>query len=287
MRSFLLAVLALLWTALLDAHPGRGIVIDAQGRIFVADAVRSVVWRVSPDGRVSAAAREVHAHWLALHEDGVLADQVRHVDGRFPRGLLHLDAQGTVRELIEPAPDPHGLDAGAFAATPRGIAIARDSQRTIDWWVDGARSRGALLELGDDDTINSLIATPEGALIAVLGRALWSLPVDQPPRLIATVPAGSAQRLLQLRELWGLARAADGTLYTTDPGLRTVLRIGTDGRFSTVFESETPWFPTGVAHDRGQLYILEHGLDERGNLGPRIRRVDPAGGTTILAIIED
>jgi hypothetical protein len=42
-----------------------------------------------------------------------------------------------------------------------------------------------------------------------------------------------------------------------------------------------------VAHDRGRLYILEHGLDERGNLGPRIRRMEPAGGATILATIEE
>lgn len=277
----------LLWMNQCLAHPGRGIVGDADGNIYFADATRSVVWKVNDSGELSAAAREVHAHWIALDDAGrILADDVRYEGGRFARGLVRIDSRGHIEILIPHRPDPDGLDAGAFAPQGERIAIARDSRPVIEWLDPSRPLIGNPIKLDPGPTLNSLVAHA-GGLIAIRGRQVLAFGVAGTEQTIAAVPTGPEDRLLDLRELWGLAVSDTGLIYTTDPGVRRVLSITPAGKVTEVAISAAPWFPTGVAWHDGKLLLLEHGLEGGRNLGPRVREWRGTGDAQVLATVDE
>jgi sugar lactone lactonase YvrE len=283
-------IIPMLLAQLAAAHPGRGIVVQDDGTVLVADAVRSVVWRIDADGDVRAAAREVHAHWLApAHAGAVLADHVVYAadSGAFLRGLVRIDPDGEVESVIEPAADPTGLDAGAFAIAGELLAIARDSRPVIELRSGADEPRSITLPPHEGDTVSSLLAAPDGVLYAARGRELLRIEVDGSVHRIAEVPRPEGAPIAGLQDLWGLARDADGTLYTADPGARRVLSISVDGSVATVTASPAPWFPTGIAVRDGRLWLLEHGLDGEHNLGPRVRVGPHEGPFELLAEIDE
>ena len=272
------------------AHPGRGIVVDEQQRVYVADAVRSVVWRVDPDGRVSPAARDVHAHWLSIDAAGrVLADDLHYdaANDAYPRGLVRLSDSGPPEQIIEKRPDPHGLDAGAFCATPDRLAIARESTHTIERRA-GADVRGSIPLSASEKTVNAITCTDDASLLAVRGREVLRIRPDNQVAPIANIPEQTCSAPVSgLHDLWGVASNKDGDLFTTDPGCRRVLRLSPSGEVSTVHTATEPWFPTGVACQGSTLYILEHGLEGEQNLGPRVTILEPGKPTRVLATITD
>lgn len=277
------------FSATLGAHPGRGIVVDAAGNVYVADAVRSVVWRFAPDGRIQAAAREVHAHWLALDADGhVLADQVRYDSDtrQFLRGLVRIDPTGSVTTIIAPRPDPDGLDAGAFAMRDGVLHVARDSTPVIEGRRTGNVVRQVALPAATA-TVNSLGFDAMGRVIVVRGREVLQIAEDGTVSATRIAPDGTGERVLGLRDLWGLAVGADGTRYTTDPGSRQVIAIAADGNSRVVHEVAAPWFPTGVATQGTQVLVLEHGLAGDTNLGPRVTRLREGSAPDVLGTVED
>lgn len=289
-RRTLLATLTLLVVAPAQAHPGRGIVVDDQQNVYVSDAVRSVVWRVDPDGRVSPAARDVHAHWLSIDAAGrVLADDLHYdaANDTYPRGMVRLSDSGPPEQIIEKRPDPHGLDAGAFCATPDGLAIARESTHTIERRA-GADVRGSIPLSASEKTVNAITCTDDASLLAVRGREILRIRPDDRVDTIANIPEQTCSTPVSgLRDLWGVASNKDGDLFTTDPGCRLVLRLSPSGEVSTVHTATEPWFPTGVACHGSTLYILEHGLEGEQNLGPRVTILEPGKPTRVLATITD
>jgi hypothetical protein len=173
-RAFLALLLAALTTPTL-AHPGRGIVVNSANEVFVSDAVRSVVWKIDATGHVSAAARNLHSHWLSLADDGsILADHLWYepADQSFPRGLKRITPDGKVETIIEPKIDPHGLDAGAFTALPTGLAIARDSNLHLAFKntptpLPEIDLRPFPAGAAANSTVNALIDLPDASLIVL------------------------------------------------------------------------------------------------------------------------
>jgi hypothetical protein len=60
----LVVVTQLASSTLTVAHPGSGIIVDAQGSVFVSDINRGLL-KFSPDGKVSVVLKEA-GHWLAV-----------------------------------------------------------------------------------------------------------------------------------------------------------------------------------------------------------------------------
>jgi hypothetical protein len=57
---------------LLYAHVGAGIAVDGEGRVFFIDNARNTLWRMEPDGALTAVARDVHGDGLTIRPNGTL-----------------------------------------------------------------------------------------------------------------------------------------------------------------------------------------------------------------------
>lgn len=275
------------------AHPGRGIVVTAEGDILVSDAVRSVIWKFSAGGEVSALARGVHSHWLSLADDGsVLADHVQYdnVTEKFGRGLKRITRDGRTVTLVPEKPDPDGLDSGVFTAIAEGYATVRDSSfQLVHHNTPESPHDTDLGTVGGKDTVNALIDLPDGTLLGVRGRSVICIGPGGAPAVVATVPRETAQVKVEpdIEPLWGIAAGEHGEVFTTDPSGRRVVRIAGDGTITTAAASQSPWIPTGVAVHGTTLYVLEHGLDHDKNLGPRVVVIEPGKSPRVLAAIDE
>jgi hypothetical protein len=55
------------------AHPGSGIVVDAQGNVFFQDSTARTSWKIDPQGKVTAQYDKLGGHWLVLDANGQFA----------------------------------------------------------------------------------------------------------------------------------------------------------------------------------------------------------------------
>lgn len=329
-RALRLAALALLGATLgatgALAHPGRGIAVDPTGAVFVADAVRSVVWKISPEGVATVFSPRTHAHWLTLtpgEKPTLYAEHVEFDETRqaFPQSIVRFAADGARTVVLPPRPDG-AIHTGTFLR----------SEGDLFWWaIDGADLGVRIAPLPRDPdagfvsiinlgrpalpggsvgealaqrTITGMAWTTAGDAVVNDGASLWHVTARGEAALIVSsvakdpnAPAPGAP----LGALWGVAIGTNNDLCTTDPDGRRALRISgamarSDGahaarpgegvRTEAVCRSEGPWFPTGVATRGETLYILEHGLRDGVNLGPRVRVLGPGGAVRTLATIE-
>ncbi len=308
------------------AHPGRGIAVDPSGIVFVADALRSVVWKISPDGVATVFAPRTHAHWLTLtpgaaptlYAEHIQFDETRHA---FPQAILRFAPDGGRAVVIPPHPDGSihtetflkgegevlwwaidGADLGVRIAPlpsdpdPGFVALASLARPALP--------EGSVGEGRTRRTITGMAWTAIGDAIVNDGASLWHVTASTGGALlvpsIAKDPDAPAPAAA-LGALWGVAIDTNDVLYTADPDGRRVVRISgarrprrddmdarphETARIDTACRSEGPWFPTGVATRGETLYILEHGLREGVNLGPRVRVLDPGAEARTLATIE-
>ena len=84
---------------------------------------------------------------------------------------------------------------------------------------------------------------------------------------------------------WGLAVDDQGTVYAAVPALGETLKIGADGKRTTIARSEKGWATVGVAVSGRAVFLLESKTTERNNYGPRVRRVMPGGSPQLLGLI--
>ncbi len=55
------------------AHQGSGIVVDAQGNVFFQDSAARTIWKIDPQGKVTAHHDKLGGHWMALDAKGKFA----------------------------------------------------------------------------------------------------------------------------------------------------------------------------------------------------------------------
>ena len=277
----ILCLLALAGTA--TAHPGRGIQVDARGRVWFVDTVRDILWRIDGDVLVPVA-RGVHSDRLFLVADsGVTAEQyfVTNIGPRLAR--LAADSAG-----------PWRADAIHLAADTLSL-VALDARGNAYFVI-----AGRLLVLTPGDSIvqrvhglpgaHALAAAvrPDGWVYVVLENRVWELP-----------PIGDVRPMVSDSAAFDLVSgvaAADGArvciadylgrrvhVYQGDKGVRRDVRW--------------PWYPVGVAAGPdGACYVLERRFQYGGIAGaldwaadllgtPRVRRIDAEGRAVVVAVV--
>lgn len=241
----------------------RGIALDAQGNLFVADSLNHTIRRVTPQGEVStlagmpglagyadgAASEARFNHPWGVAVDGAgnvfVADSGNHTI----RVVTRLGRVSTVAGLagVEGGDDGRGSTA-RFA---RPFALAADRDGTL--WVveyDGCSIRRVSRE-GDVSTLAGRSGAM-GFVDGTGGEARFSFPT-------------------------AIALEASGSLLVADGNNYAIRRVTRDGNVTTVVGPEDAGFSPGVATDpAGNVYILDRGYEI-------VKKLTPAGEMTVLA----
>ncbi|HET6889935.1 MAG TPA: hypothetical protein VFH31_02435, partial [Pyrinomonadaceae bacterium] len=241
--------------------------IDEQDNIYGADISYnpstkgwiSDVWKMTPEGAFEYLLEPTEhpprgwSIWRDRAGNMYLVDQNNHTKRetlllrRTPDGSVMTFAGGEYGHA-------DGKGTQAKFSSVGGIALGPDGSLYL---TDGAFLRKVTMD----------------GTVMTLARALSDTTSEDRPRLFAS----------SHESLAGLTVDAGGNVYVADAGNRRLLKINNQGRVEVMLRSEPPYFPTGVAAFRGNLYILEVGFTlPNAWSGPRIRKIDSDGRSTIL-----
>jgi sugar lactone lactonase YvrE len=251
----------------------RGLAVDADGNLYVADTFNHRVRKITPEGMITTIAGTGRAGFSG---DGDLATRA---ELRFPVAVA-VDAEGRI----------YIADAGNN----------RVRRVDLDGTIVTIAGTGARGFAGDEgpaieaalDTPAALAFDKEGhLLIADMGNHRLRR-VDLSSGTIVTIAGkgtpgsggdGGAAKDAELNTPGGLAVDADGTIYIADSGNHRVRKIGGDGNISTVTgtgiagfggdgtlaSAATVNFPTGLAiASDGHLVIAD-------TFNHRVRKLRP------------
>ncbi|HEX8068653.1 MAG TPA: SMP-30/gluconolactonase/LRE family protein [Pyrinomonadaceae bacterium] len=275
------------------AHPGSGIVVDKEGRVFFTDTGQGV-WQIDGQGKLTYLPASLF-HWMTIDEAGYFAASQKNFGGWFER----VTPQGSKPALIMSSDFPLTINRDGnlyYADTrPRSARIVR---RTPD---------GKESVLAADEAfagIAGIAASPDGSLYVTAAvrpdaNAIRKITLDgkvsqfASPEIIGSgrdravsPPPESAASYCR-----GLAVDAQGSVYVAATGSRRVLKITPGGDVSTILQATSPWSPTGVALFGGEVYVLEWQdappaqAEVRRAWIPRVRKVGRDGKITTLATI--
>ena len=273
----------------LVAHPGSGIAVDRLGQIYFVDT-GSGVWKLDSRGTLTRVPGPAF-HWMTMDANG------RFANARLPSGpgweMTQAGANPTLL-LSSDFPIVMGRDGNLYYPSPRpsgAVQVLRlmpSGQTSVLATLPATTAKGPLR------WINGLAAGPEGSLyytednaigrISAQGR-VSTIAANIAPANCAQIPGTEADRPY----LRGLDVDARGNLYVAASGCGRLLKVTPQGKVSTVFQTQSPWSPTGVAVSGSDLYVLEYlhtASDNRREWLPRIRKISPDGKTTIVGSID-
>lgn len=261
--------------AALFAHPGVGIVVDANGNVYYTDLEQ--VWRISPGGARTIAVPNVHTHELWLDREGNLFGEHLWYEGdatkkwgyrvwrRSPSGAV-TDVDGP-REGFRTEYSFVRDGAGAMYSFERRDRTFLFRKRT----ADGVAS--TLAECHACRDVRWMTAAPDGTLYFVDTTDLYEISPAGARRLRArelgrrtlTRPQAGDRHIVM-----GLWTDGARNVYAAVYGTGEVKRIAPDGRVNVVARSPLPWSPSGgTIAPNGDLWILEYSVTNAA----RARRV--------------
>lgn len=268
------------------AHPGSGIQVSADGRIFFVDTGGGV-FVVERDGRLARHAGPAF-HWFALDEASALAKT------RWPA------IPGS--EITSVGMRPTVVLSSDFA-----VAVGRDGalyypQATGEsgWTLHRVAPSGARTPFAsfsgpkrDNDRgwVNGMTTAPDGALYVSHDRAIQRIDAKgQVSSVVQDVEVPGCVRIPGVEPhlgpyLRGLAVAPNGTVFVAAAGCGAVLMVSPKGVVKPVLRTSPPYSPTAVAVANGEVIVLEYlhtASDERSEWIPRVRKITREGKVVTL-----
>jgi sugar lactone lactonase YvrE len=296
--SILLAVLAYFGFATFtaSAHPGSGISVDDQGRVYFSEAgdidarLPGAIWQIDPQGKLTRL-HEGGAHYLTLDANRSFAQTnlTRWFGERLTPWLQRVDTSDAALIQADGQPIVMHRDGSLYSAkgnleisrltpdgrsTPIAPSLATDRLGGIKGLAFGPDDSlyvacpSAILKVGTNGTVSTLIQS-----IAV---------PDCDPEFPPNMPESQSPFLR------GLAVDARGTVYAAATGCRAVLMVTSNGQMSVVLRAERPWSPTGIAVHGEEVYVVEYQHPhsaKREEWVPRVRKLARDGKVTALATL--
>jgi len=272
-----LAALVLAATPAL-AHPGWGIVVDAEGAVYYTDLKQ--VLRIAPGGGTTVVVPNVHTHELYLDPAGNLHGEHLWYESETETWGYYdweLSKKGLVR-----GPAQKGFRTeGSFVRDAAGNS----------YWLDGSKLRkkspqGETIDIAlprpDDAKGGVAAAAPDGTVyVTSMGGVLRVSPDGKVTKLVEKIDehVWTLVTSQKWHYLMGLAPDASGNVYVANLGARKVKKVSPDGKVEVVLDESFPWAPTGIAVSPRGIYVLEY-TDTGGSA--RVRRIDKSGKVTLL-----
>ncbi len=268
-------VLCLLAGGAAFAHPGIGIVRDAQGNVFYTDLAQ--VWRIDPAGRKSVAVPNVHTHELALDAGGSLYGEHLWYAGektdKWGHRVWRRSPDGRVTDVI-PAREGF-LHDYSFVRDRSGDMVWVERQPKVVFRKTTAAGKTIdLAACGDCRDVRWLALGGDGMLYFTDAGDVRALGPEGKVRTLAKElqPPKEGQLLMGI---WTDARRG---VYVADYGHRAVQRIEPGGKVTLVARSRFPWAPSGgLMTADGTLWLLETSVTNT----VRVRRIAPGGKETV------
>ena len=299
MKTFAFTLLILV-TGMSFGHPGSGIVVDREGRIYFTDTGQGI-WKIDERGRVTAHEGSAY-HWMTIDPGSAFAE------GRWPRFVepsTSIERVGKNPTLLVSSDFPltMGRDGALYYPEfPEGgplrvykMMAPRNGGRDNE---SGGRSVFATLRTGVDGReiqwLNGMAAGADGSIYFTENAAVRRITREgEVKTIVRDVTVADCQRMDVSSGLGpmlrGLDIARDGSIYVAASACRALLKISPEGVVKTLLRTEAPWAPTGVAISGEVVYVLEYlhtdGGDRREWL-PRVRKVAGDGSNEIIAAIE-
>jgi len=284
---------AQLWLANFTAlaHPGSGVVVDAEGNVYFSHFERGV-GRIDTKGKLTYIGNTRGGHWMCLDTDGGFSrTQPLHFERITPDGakpaLIYADGGSPIavtRGFLYYASNDERM-------TPGALQVTRQSPdgRTEIFPPDGKR-------ITEKAGITGLAASSDGSLYIAQPNAVLKLAVDGTLTTVAAAiqlkdcdvdyPDHNPGSLLP--SLRGIAVDSNGTIFAAAVGCHAVVRIMAAGKVETILKAERPWSPTGVAERAGDVYVLEYTNANGGSAEgwrPRVRKLARDGTVSILLTV--
>ncbi|MEX1182453.1 MAG: hypothetical protein WEF86_04405 [Gemmatimonadota bacterium] len=280
----------------MPAPTASGIVAAADGTVYFVDSFRNTVWKVHAGEAATVFVAGRNGQALQLDADGNLYGMHEHDDDVV---LWRADAAGTVTAVARPHVPAHFGHAFVLADNGDIIGSSGTGRRSgVRLWRANDRERHLLAggEWGFQDgagaearffPIGGMARAPGGGLVVTSGATIRRV---APDGSVTTVAAGqpllSPKRSFLSRlfgdvqgHLTGVAVGDSGEIYVTNSARGAVMRVDRNGEVVELSNASDGWSPTGVAAAGGSVYVLEYGP------GVRVRRIDAAGRSVILAIV--
>jgi sugar lactone lactonase YvrE len=263
------------------AHPGSGIVVDAQGNVYFQDSAAGAIWKIDPQGKVTTHHDKLGGHWMALD-----------AKGKFARTGLKLVEWGAPALIVADGGAPitvntdgnlyYGLGVSSTGQVSVGLTRIFPDGKQEPFAPDFARH---IEKLG----VTGLASGPDGTLYVACLTGVFKVKTDGTFTTLANLGVTKdCDQDAPTSFLRGLDVDSHGTVYAATSGCRGVVKITADGKVKTVLKAERPWSPTGIAVHGDDVYVLEY-TNANGHLSegwlPRVRKLGRDGKVKTLATI--
>jgi sugar lactone lactonase YvrE len=302
------------------AHTGFGMAVDRQGRVIFLDSSRGHVWRIEPDGKLTALASGIHADNLVQDFEGNLYAQ------NVNQTLWKIAPDGSVTQVNLPA---RAAEAGRVGSLDELLAIDRDGNFYVSDGNEFYRRSPQILKIAPQGEIVLFVGSepghadgrgnearfshirsaawgPDGALYVTDGPRVRRITLDgqvttvagtlQPrpadtPTALENGPWLRNENPTKFGRLLGIAVDDQGNIFVADSDNFRICRIARDGTLTTIHRTRLPLKPAGVIASRGNVYVMDlMFVPMPGSLATwfdthRIRRISPDGSATTIATV--
>ena len=287
-RIFVGLMLCVLFAINLLAHPGSGIVLDKEGNVYFTDTGKGV-WKIDKQGKLSFLPAS-RFHWMTIDTIGYFEGSQKNFGEYFERVTSKTNKPDLI--MCSDFPLVINKDGNIYYANTRP-----GSATIIKRTPDGKESVFATNKIFE--FIGGITAGTYGSIYITESsnanaNTIRKITVDGTVSIIATF-VGKDGNDLPLETVpsycRGLAVDSTGTIYVAATGSRSVLKITSQGKITTILQSTSPWTPTGVAIFHSEVYILEwhdvtrENLEVRSAWIPRVRKIGLDGKLTTLVTV--
>jgi hypothetical protein len=279
------------------AHPGSGIVVDGGGQVYFMDTGHGL-WQVDAAGKLISRGGPAF-HFLALDASGRFTSE--DFTQLAPGDVALVGAKPTL-VLASSYPVAIGSDGAFYYPTVPSKGRVRMMRMMPGKPAAKFADLPVIKETGPDGSeseaewVWQMAAGPDGSIYYTEKKAVRRIAADGTVSLVAgDVKVPDCERPPAIKEarlepsLYGLAVAADGTVYVAAAACSAVLKITPDGQVSVALRATDGWSPQGVAVHGDDVYVLEYDYIEaerREDWLPRVRKLAADGTVTVLAQIK-